>query len=65
MQGLNEVTVKEAERSAKALVQELGISQEYRPLQELLRNRRPTDVVQTACALAVVVQPFKTEPAAI
>jgi hypothetical protein len=31
----------------------------YAPLHDLLSNRRALDVVETACALAVIVQPFE------
>ena len=57
MQGLNEVTVAEAQKTAKTLVSKLDTPQ-YKPLQALLSNRRSIDVVEAACAMAIIVQPF-------
>ena len=56
MQGLNEVTVAEAQKTAKNLVGKLNTPQ-YKPLQALLSNRRSIDV-EAACAMAIIVQPF-------
>ena len=57
MQGLNEVTGAEAQKTAKNLVGKLNTPQ-YKPLQALLSNRRSIDVVEAACAMAIIVQPF-------
>ena len=57
MQGLNEVTVAEAQKTAKNLVSKLETPQ-YKPLQALLSNRRSIDIVEAACAMAIIVQPF-------
>ena len=57
MQGLNEVTVAEARKTAKSLVAELD-TPHYKPLHTLLSNRRSMDVVEGACAMAIIVQPF-------
>jgi len=58
LQGLNEVTVEEARKTAKDLVAELKTPQ-YSSLHAFLSNRRSIDIVEAACALAVITQPFK------
>ena len=57
-QGLNEVTVGEARRTAKSFVSELDAPQ-YKVLHGLLGSRRSIDVVEAACAIAIIVQPFQ------
>ena len=57
LQGLNEVTVGEARKTAKNFVAALD-AQHYKPLHALLSNRRGIDVVEAACAMAIIVQPF-------
>ena len=56
-QGLNEVTVAEARKTATSLVAELN-TPNYKPLHTLLSNRRSMNVVEAACAMAIIVQPF-------
>ena len=57
-QGLNEVTVEEARKIAKSFVTALDTPQ-YKALQGLLGNRRSIDIVEAACAMAIIVQPFQ------
>ncbi len=57
MQGMDKAAVEEAQSSVKAFLQYLDLPK-YAPLQRLLRGRRSSDVVETACALAIIVQPF-------
>lgn len=56
-QGLDKGAVAEAKASVKALLEYLNLPK-YAPLQRLLSGRRSADVVETACALAAIVQPF-------
>ncbi|BDA49099.1 hypothetical protein COCOBI_13-2090 [Coccomyxa sp. Obi] len=57
LEGMDKDAVAEAQASVKALLQYIDLP-EYAPLQRLLRGRRSADVVETACALAIIVQPF-------
>ncbi len=57
MQGMDKDDVAEAQATVKVLLQYINLPK-YAPLQRLLRGRRSADVVETACALAVIVQPF-------
>ena len=57
-QGLNEVTVEEARKTAKNFVTALDMPQ-YKALHGLLSNRRSIDIVEAACAMAIIVQPFQ------
>ena len=58
VQGLNEVTVGEARKTAKGFVAALDTPR-YKALHGLLSNRRSIDVVEAACAMAIIVQPFQ------
>lgn len=49
--------MEEARKTAKSLVAELDTPQ-YRSLHALLSARRSIDIVEGACALAIIVQPF-------
>ncbi len=62
MQGFDVATVEDARASVIPLVEVLKLP-EYAPLHELLRDRRALDVLETSCALAVLVQPFDAVPA--
>ncbi len=62
VQGLDKGAVAEAKASAKALLEYLDLPK-YAPLQRLLSGRRSADVVETACALAAIVQPFENAAA--
>ncbi len=50
--------MEEARKTAKDLVAELKTPQ-YSSLHAFLSNRRSIDIVEAACALAVITQPFK------
>lgn len=58
MQGLDAVKVGEAKLSVKVLLERINLPK-YAPLRKLLQDRRSLEVVETACALAVLVQPFE------
>ncbi|CAL8463993.1 g3528 [Coccomyxa elongata] len=60
LQGMDKAAVEEAQASVKAFLQYLDLPK-YAPLQRLLRGRRSADVVETACALAIIVQPAHSE----
>lgn len=64
LQGLDVGMVTAAKGSVKALLDCLDAPQ-YRPLHQLLAGRRSVDVVETACALAAIVQPFESAPALV
>ena len=60
MQDFDEAAMKEAQESMEGLVARLD-RPDLAPLHNLLAERRGSDAVDTICALAAIVKPFKEQ----